>query len=95
MSIYGIAVIDGHGNVGTASLALAVKAINVIVITVISVFIYFSFLLVGAPTRTRIGAAEQSNASCSASGFAKQGRILLTGDFADQIFDCHYKQHRM
>src|SRR5258705_710980 len=62
-------------------------------ITVVSVFIWISFLLVDAPTRTRIGAAEQSNASCSASGFAKQGRILLTGDFADQIFDCHCKQH--
>jgi len=67
---------------GTGSLALAVKAINVIAITVVSDFLWFSFLLAGAPTRTRIGAAEQSNASCSASGFAKQGRILLTGDLA-------------
>jgi hypothetical protein len=80
----------GMAMYGTASLALAVNAINAIAIAIVSVFIWFSFLLVGAPTRTGIGAAEQSNASCSGSGFAKQGRISLIGNpRTHQIFDCH------
>jgi len=64
---------------GTGSLARAVKAIIVMAITVISVFIWVSFLLVGDLTRLRSATALESERLIDQKQVSHEERGPATG----------------